>query len=158
MSPNRPRRSFARGLCAAIALTGFGQAGASQVQEDRYTILRGGSEVGVHEVRREEADGETRVASSSRIDVRLLGVALYSFRYNAQEVWDKNGLKRLEVRVDDDGKSFRLDGKRSGEGFAWTSDAGTGRHALPMFPTNHWNPKVLNRARSSTPSPPGSTA
>ena len=145
MSPNRPRRSFARGLCAAIALAGFGQAGAAQVQTQRYTILRGGSEVGVHEVRREEADDQTRVASSSRIDVRLLGIALYRFRYDAQEVWDQAGLARLEVRVDDDGKPFQLAGERSGQGFAWTSDAGPGRHALPLFPTNHWNPKVLQQ-------------
>lgn len=122
-------------------------AAASQVQDHRYTILRGGSEVGVHEVRREQVDGQTRVASSSRIDVRLLGIALYSFRYDAQEVWDQAGLARLKVRVDDDGKPFRLDGERSGQGFAWTSDAGPGRHALPLFPTNHWDPKVLQQDR-----------
>jgi short-subunit dehydrogenase len=29
--------------------------------------------------------------------VRLLGLALYLFRYDAREVWDKGGLVRLEV-------------------------------------------------------------
>ena len=77
--------------------------------------------------------------------MRLLGLALYRFRYDAQDVWDKGGLVRLEVRLDDDGKPFRLDGERSGQGFAWTSDAGPGRHAQPLFPTNHWNPKVLQQ-------------
>lgn len=90
MSHHRPRRLLAPCLGAALALALFvqaGQAGATQVETHRYTILRGDSEVGVHEVRREEADGQTRVASSSRIDVRLLGVALYRFRYDAKEVW-----------------------------------------------------------------------
>ena len=98
-----------------------------------------------HEVRREVVGGETRVQSSSRIDVRLLGLALYRFRYDAREVWDRTGLARIEVRVDDDGEFFRLDGERSGKGFAWTSDAGRGQHPLPLFPTNHWNPKVLEQ-------------
>jgi hypothetical protein len=145
MSPNRLRRPFARALSAVLALTGLGQAGAAQVQEDRYTILRSGSEVGVHEVRRQVVGGETRVRSESRIDVRRLGIDLYRFRYSADEVWDQAGLVRLEVRVDDDGKSFRLDGKRSGERFAWSSNAGTGEHALPLYPTNHWNPGVLGQ-------------
>jgi hypothetical protein len=39
----------------------------------------------------------------------------------------------------------RLDSERSGQGFAWTSDAGPGRHALPLFHTHHWNPKVLQQ-------------
>ena len=147
MSANRLLRPSALGLCAALALTGIGQAWASQVQEDRYTILRGGSEVGVHEVRRQVVGGETRVRSESRIDVRLLGIDLYRFRYSAEEVWDRSGLVRLEVRVDDDGKPFRLDGKRSGERFAWSSSVGTGEHALPLYPTNHWNSGVLGQDR-----------
>lgn len=147
MSANRLLRSCALGLCAALALTGVGQASASQVQEDRYTILRGGKEVGIHEVRREVVGGETRVRSESRIDVRLLGIDLYRFRYSAEEVWDESGLARLEVRVDDDGKPFRLDGKRSGERFTWSSSAGTGEQALPLYPTNHWNSGVLGQDR-----------
>lgn len=147
MSAKRLLRPRALGLCAALVLTGVGQAWASQVQEDRYTILRGGKEVGVHEVRREVVGGETRVRSDSRIDVRLLGIDLYRFRYSAEEVWDRSGLVRLEVRVDDDGKPFRLDGKRSGERFAWSSSAGTGEQALPLYPTNHWNSEVLGQDR-----------
>ena len=131
----------------AVACPCLNQAAASQATEHRYTILRGNSEVGVHEVRREIAAGETRVRSSSRIDVRLLGLDLYRFRYNAQEVWDQAGLARLEVRVDDDGKPFRLEGRRDGKGFAWTSDAGAGEHPQSVYPTNHWDPGVLKQDR-----------
>jgi hypothetical protein len=138
-------RAWISGGIWAVALSATGPAVASQVEDQRYTILRGGNEVGVHEVRREVVGGQTRVQSSSRIDVRLLGLALYRFRYDAREVWDRTGLARIEVRVDDDGEFFRLDGERSGKGFAWTSDAGRGQHPLPLFPTNHWNPKVLEQ-------------
>jgi hypothetical protein len=129
----------------AIALAG--PAFASPVEEHRYSILRGDKEVGTHEVRREVSGGETRVRSSSRIDVRLLGLELYRFRYQAEEVWDRTGLSRLEVEVDDDGKTFRLTGRRDGKGFAWTSDAGPGEHPLPLYPTNHWNPGVLEQGQ-----------
>jgi len=148
LPPARPRlRCIAWATGLALALAGIAPAFASQLQEHRYTILREGSEVGQHEVRRERVGGETRVRSSSRIDVSLLGLALYRFRYDAQEVWDQTGLARLEVRVDDDGEAFRLAGERSGQGFTWTSDAGTGRHPIPLFPTNHWNAEVLKQGQ-----------
>lgn len=143
---NRIRSWISRGVWAA-ALSATGPVLASQVDDQRYTILRGTDEVGVHEVTREVVGRQTRVKSSSRIDVRLLGLALYRFRYDAQETWDQSGLARIEVRVDDDGESFRLDGKRSGTGFAWTSDAGPDQHPAPLFPTNHWNPEVLEQDR-----------
>jgi hypothetical protein len=141
-----PRR-LAWVLALACTFAGGSLATASQPQEQRYTILRGGAEVGSHEVRREVTGGQTRVRSSTRIDVRLLGLELYRFRYDAQEVWDQAGLTRLEVRVDDDGKAFTLRGERQGKGFAWTSDAGPGQHPLPLFPTNHWDPKVLEQGQ-----------
>lgn len=134
-------------LVSLLVLTSLGPASASQVEEHRYHILRGGSQVGIHEVRREVVGGETRVSSSSRIDVGLLGIDLYRFRYSAQEVWDREGLARLEVRVDDDGEPFRLDGQRDGKAFTWTSDAGRGEHGLPLYPTNHWHGGVLRQDR-----------
>jgi len=144
-SRRRRTETWILGGLLACPLTGIGPALGSQ--EQRYTILRGDTEVGVHEVRREVANGQTRVKSSSRIDVRLLGLAVYRFRYEAEELWDQAGLARLEVRVDDDSVPFRLRGERSGEAFAWTSDAGEGRYAKPLFPTNHWNDEVLLQDR-----------
>jgi hypothetical protein len=131
---------LALALAAAPAL-------ASQVQEHRYTILRGQDPVGVHEVRREGAGAETRVRSKSRIDVRLLGLDLYRLRYQSDEVWDGAGLASMEVQVEDGGKPFRLSGRREGQGFAWSSDSGTGSHPRPIFPTNHWSPEVLKQDR-----------
>jgi hypothetical protein len=118
---------------------------AASADSQRFTILRDGNEVGVHEVRRETVAGQIRVNSSSRIDVRLLGLNLYRFRYQSREVWDDQGLLSLEVDVDDGGKPFNLSGERVSGRFEWTSDLGDGKHPLPLFPTNHWNPEVLGQ-------------
>jgi len=130
-------------LGGLLALTLPSQASTPQGQVHRYDILRGETPVGVHDVRLERVGSELRVQSSSRIDVRLLGLNLYRFRYEAQEVWDQSGLLRLAVEVDDDGKPFRLKGRRDGDAFRWTSDAGAGEQRLPLYPTNHWDAGVL---------------
>jgi hypothetical protein len=118
---------------------------AANADSQRFTILRDGNEVGVHEVRREAVAGQIRVNSSSRIDVRLLGLNLYRFRYQSREVWDDQGLLSLEVDVDDGGEPFNLSGERVSGRFEWTSDLEDGKHPLPLFPTNHWNPEVLEQ-------------
>ena len=118
---------------------------AANADSQRFTILRDGTEVGVHEVRRKTVAGQTRVDSSSRIDVRLLGLNLYRFRYQSREVWDDRGLLSLEVDVDDGGKPFSLNGERVSGRFEWTSDLGNGAHPLPLFPTNHWSAEVLEQ-------------
>jgi hypothetical protein len=118
---------------------------ATQGEALRFAILRNGSEVGVHELRRETVAGMTRVDVTSRIDVRLLGLDLYRFRYRAQELWDQSGLLRLNVEVDDNGEAFRLGGERDAGRFRWTSETGSGEHPMPVFPTNHWNPEVLEQ-------------
>jgi hypothetical protein len=124
-SPTLPGR-----LTCTLALAYMDQAAASQVVEHRYTILRGNSEVGARAVRREVPAGRTLIRSSSRIDVRLLGLDIYRFRYNAQEVWDQAGLARLEVRVGDDGTAFRLDGRRDGSEIRYLRATGDARAGL----------------------------
>jgi hypothetical protein len=126
-------------------LLGWQAAGATSIDVREFTILRNGTEVGTHQVRREERDGLTRVSARSDIAVRLLGLSLYRFEYEASEEWDGLGLKRMQVEVNEDGEAFRLEGERRDDRFAWRSDKGRGDHPLPIFPTNHWNPGVLDQ-------------
>jgi hypothetical protein len=75
-----------------------------------------------------------------------LGIPLYRFSYDAEELWDEQGLKQLTASVDDDGESLYLKGRRSGASFEWSTNNGQYTHPLPVFPTNHWNNAVLNQS------------
>jgi len=113
-----------------------------------YDILRDGRTVGSHSVRIQSDDEHTRVTSRSSIEIGWLGLTLYRFEYEAEEVWDGQGLRRLVSRVDDDGERLEIAGNRHGDRFQWAvNDAEPVNHAMPVFPTNHWNAGVLSQSQ-----------
>ncbi len=122
-------------------------AGVGQ-ETHEYEILRKGSPVGTHQVRVQHHDDHTRVVCRSRIRIGLLGLTFYRFRYKSEEEWDAEGLRRLLVRVNDDGERLEIDGHRRGDRFDWTiNGADSKTHGMPVYPTNHWNSAVLSQTR-----------
>ncbi len=135
------RSALAAGMTLGLAA---GASGENAATTHHYEILRNGSPVGTHRVDLKRQPRYTEVRAQTRIDIRLLGLSLYRFLYTAEELWDEQGLLRLTVSLDDDGKQSRLDGERSDGVFRWTVDGGeTRRQPLPVFPTNHWNSGIL---------------
>lgn len=134
-------------LPSFAALEPRGVAGLEQ-QTYEYEILRKGVPVGSHQVQLENRDDHTKVVSRSEIKIGLLGLTFYHFRYESQEEWDEQGLRRLLVKVDDDGEPLRIDGHRRGDWFVWTvNDVDSKTHEMPVYPTNHWNSSVLSQSR-----------
>lgn len=145
-----------RGLALGFALTV--QSAAASLPDlapdlDRqkvyeYEILREGSPVGHHRVELTRYVDLTRVVSSSLIEIGFLGLTFYRFRYNSEELWDAEGLRRLSIQVDDDGERLDIDGERKHTLFHWSVNGEQGRtHPLPLFPTNHWNSEVRSQTR-----------
>lgn len=114
----------------------------------KYDILREGVTVGSHQVQVWYGNDYTRVECSSIIEVGLLGLTFYRFRYESTEEWDDRGLRRLQVRVDDDGQRADIDGSRVGNLFKWTkNDTDPISHEMPVYPTNHWNSNVVSQTQ-----------
>lgn len=146
------RLSVLLGLCIVLpaGLAAPQPVGGASVRQEtyEYEILRKGRPVGSHQVQVQHHDGHTRVVCRSHIKIGLLGLTFYRFRYESEEEWDDQGLRRLLVRVDDDGERLEIDGHRSGDRFGWTiNDADSKSHEMPVYPTNHWNPTVLSQTR-----------
>ena len=116
-----------------------------EVWRQQFDILREGKPVGFHKVVREVDDALINVTVTSRIEVRFLTLTLYRFEYDAQETWDELGLRTLRVVLDDDGDTREFEGRRRDDVFEWVSDGVRYRHPMPVFPTNHWNPAVLEQ-------------
>ncbi|MCG6867624.1 MAG: DUF6134 family protein [Gammaproteobacteria bacterium] len=135
-----------------MALLVFAGFASSTVQAESrhllFDILRNGKPIGEHELMIERMGSETHVVARSAIDVTLLGFPLYRMRYEARERWDEQGIRDLTVEVDDDGRETRIVGQRREDRFFW-SDLDGREYSVPMpvFPTNHWNPKVLETDR-----------
>lgn len=138
------------GLCVFLpaGLAAYQPADVAGVAQEtyEYEILRKGVPVGSHEVQVRHHDDHTRVVCRSHLRIGLLGLTFYRFRYESEEEWDEQGLRRLLVRVNDDGERLEIDGHRRGDRFDWTiNDADSKSHKMPVYPTNHWNPAVLSQ-------------
>jgi len=132
-----------------LIFAGFGSS--TVVAEERhfiFDILRNGKPIGEHELMVERMGNETHVVARSAIDVTLLGFSVYRMRYEAREQWDEHGIRELSVEVDDEGREIRITGQRRDGWFHW-SDLDGREYSVPMpvFPTNHWNPEVLEADR-----------
>lgn len=110
-----------------------------------YDIYRNDSHIGTHRVARKGVDDAYAVEARTRISISLLGFEIYRFHYDAREYWDTLGLVALEVSVNDDGENFKMTGNRQGSRFQWVSGQTSRSSIMPVFPTNHWNPDVLEQ-------------
>ena len=144
-------------LLVFLALTAAFSTGAGALPEDmpdrgqrvyEYEILRDGEPVGSHLVLIEPHEGGSRVVSQSLIEIGVLGITFYRFRYQSEEEWDAKGLRRLRVQVEDDGEPLAIDGRRRGDRFHLSLNGqDPSIHDMPLYPTNHWNPTILSQSR-----------
>jgi hypothetical protein len=122
-----------------------GEPPVTDIELQQFDIYREDRLIGTHTVSRRVLDDRLVVESSTRIRVSLLGFELYRFQYDARETWDASGLLQLTASVDDDGEQLSLEGRRQGDRFVWTDGSETHSHAMPVYPTNHWNIDVLGQ-------------
>lgn len=147
--------SHARQLILAMLLTAVCQTvipapaanQASGVELRQFDIYREDKPIGTHTISRSMQDDLVIVEARTRISVRLLGFEVYRFHYTARETWDATGLLQLVASVDDDGEQISLEGERRGDRFVWTDGETERSHAMPVYPTNHWNIGVTAQER-----------
>lgn len=118
--------------------------------EIRFDILREGEKVGHHLVQfAPRADG-IQVTSRSEIEVPLLFLTDYSFRYQSIEHWRDGSLLRLHAATNDNGDFTNIDAKRDGDWMKINTNGDAWQGAPQLIPTTHWNmaqtraPAVLN--------------
>lgn len=153
MRQNRTARSTMTALAlvaaaAGVPGTGQVQASSNQVQVDplhlygpelRFDVLRDGEKVGHHVVAfRASADG-VHVESRSEVEVKLLFLTAYSFRYQSIEHWRNGTLTSLDAATNDDGELRRVEARREGAVLKVRTGAGEWQATPQLWPTTHWN-------------------
>ena len=118
---------------------------ARDVVIQHYDIFRKDRPIGTHTVSIKRHGNMHIIESSTRISVSLLGFEVYRFKYASRETWDDAGLLQLTAIVDDDGEKAGLEGRRQDGRFIWSDGKAQRSHAMPVYPTNHWNSAVLEQ-------------
>lgn len=104
-----------------------------------FDVLRNGEKIGEHRVAFHKTADSVRVESRSELEVNVLFLTAYSFRYHSVEDWRRGELTRLEATTDDDGTLRRVEARREGSVLKVRSDAAEWQDASPVWPTTHWN-------------------
>jgi hypothetical protein len=94
-----------------------------------FAVFLDGEPVGSHRFELSEQDGERRLTSVARFDVKLLGVPVYRYRHEATEQWSGDCLVALSARTHAGGERTEVRSKpeRCVMSFAY------------------WNPRILEQ-------------
>lgn len=135
-------------VAAAVPATAMAaNTGVPANGELAFTVLRDGDEVGTHRIRFEDATQGVTVQVKTRVEVKLpfLGIPVYHFVHDAQEVWRHGELVALRSTTDDDGETKRLSLNRGED--ALEVDGSAGRHTSPpdLLPASLWHPDLVKR-------------
>jgi hypothetical protein len=113
-----------------------------------FTVWRSGSEIGQHRVTFARDGDSLRVRSLFDIAVKFLGVTVYRFKYEAQEVWRDGRLAELVSTIDDNGKPSSVQAKEEEDGkLAVIGPDSRETVEGPILPSSHWNAQVIDASR-----------
>lgn len=135
------RRAALAGGLALAAVPARAATSASR----RFTILRGGSEIGRHDIALTRDGDRLNLAVDVEIVVRILGIAAYRYEMTNREVWRGGLLQSVDSSVNDDGRRKTVRVTRSGEALQVASDFYTGPAPSDAATTTYFTPDFLKR-------------
>ena len=120
-------------------------------QELGFLGAAGWSKIGYHRFELTESEGQRRLTSEARFDVRVLFINAFRYRHTNAEVWSGGCLEKLEASTRTNGKELSVNGLRVESGFV--VDDGTARSALDdcVMSFAYWNPDFLHQPRLLNP-------
>jgi hypothetical protein len=113
----------------------------------RFSVLRNGDDVGFHEVSFERSGGNLTVRTIFDVRVRLLGISVYSYRYEANDVWRDGCLVSMRSNTNDNGTRLSVEAVRDGDQLHISGPKGVGTAPASIFPTHHWHPGVIGSSQ-----------
>jgi Family of unknown function (DUF6134) len=111
-----------------------------------YDVVRDGEKIGAHSVMFRHDGRHLGIATRTDIAIKLLGITVYRFHYEAEEDWVDGRLTRLTSRTDNDGETLTVN---------LASAAGRIRGAcngivldLPagLLPISMWHPDFVHQS------------
>lgn len=115
-------------------------------QRWRFRVLLDDSDIGTHEFRLVDRDGDRRVESDARFAVTFLAVEVYRYMHTAIERWHGGCLDSIDARTDDNGEVIDVRGNANGGGFEVRGPAGLAKVGQAcMMSFAYWNPVFLGQ-------------
>jgi hypothetical protein len=111
-----------------------------------YEVIRKGEKIGTHSVVFRHSGRDLEVATRTDIAVKLLGVTLYRFRYQAEESWIDGQLARLTSRTDNDGEPLAVNLAKTGDRIRGTCNGIPLDLPANTIPISVWHPDFIRQS------------
>jgi hypothetical protein len=112
-----------------------------------FSVWRSGSEIGQHRVTFAREDGALTVRSVLDLVVKLLGIPVYRYKYQSNEVWRDGTLTRLDSSIDDNGTPSKVEARQDDGKLTVAGSKGHETVTGPILPSTHWNPQTIEADR-----------
>ncbi len=116
-------------------------------REWRFRVFLDNKEIGYHEFRLKERDGQQLLETEANFEYKLLFIKLYEYTHENSEIWKGGCLERIESRTDANGKPYEVSGVLADNRFVLQSEDGALELPSCVMSFAYWNPAFLSQDR-----------
>lgn len=132
---------------AAFATTSIDEISALYGDGATYTITRKGKPIGTHNINFDRDNNQLTVNVVSEIRVTVLKIPVFSFDYQATEIWQNDQLVSVNSEVQENNKNTVVSMESTAEKTTLKTAGGQQTVDRLFFSSNHWNPAVTESSR-----------
>lgn len=132
---------------AAASLPGMSLAQIPSGGEVLFRVIRKGSPMGWLQTTFTQAGNQFTVRTKLDLAVSLVGIRVFHYLHNSEEVWQDSRLVSLTSETNDDGKPYRVKTTLAGDSLRVEGPLGTVTAPTTTLTTNcAWNPGFVRQS------------
>jgi hypothetical protein len=109
----------------------------------QFDVMRDGQKVGQHTTRFLTHGNNLVIETLLNLNVTLFSIPIYSFYYEATEIWSDDLMINLDVSILDGSERKTIKAVSTVDGFFIKGPSGDLLISGPIISTNHWNSDVV---------------
>jgi uncharacterized protein DUF6134 len=111
-----------------------------------FDIVRNGDTIGSQTLSFQKQNDDLTVNVVTDIDVQVLFVTVYRYRYEATTRWHAGRVQEMTATTNDDGKVSKVTARVAGNETAIQGPAGRFQSPCLVFPGEHWNLEEIRQS------------
>lgn len=139
------------GILGALLISTGSAIGSPSQQTMRFKVYLDQSPIGEHSFELSVGGLEKRVVSRAQFDVKLLVFNAYRYRHESREQWRDGCLERIQATTDDNGKDYRVQGRRIADVLSLQVNGKPDQLPACVSTFAYWEPDFLKRPRLLNP-------
>lgn len=138
------KTSWIAAACLGLLLT----AAQAQARQDfSFRVMLDDRDIGFHRFEVKQSDGRETVDIEANFEITFFAIPFYRYGHSNQEVWRNGCLESIRSQTDDNGDSFKVEGRRVQGGFnVMTQSEAYNLDGSCVMTFAYWNMDMLEQS------------